>query len=124
MGQTHFVRPLDFIGSQPTMGKRLVDENMARECQRSTVTAVHSFEDCSLQQFKIAKRLGKACIYDMPIGYYPAWEEIQQRLAAEFGAWLPDGGLPETPYVRPEQKKSEMELADLVIGRVPSWLKR
>jgi starch synthase len=91
-------------------------KTMARECQRSTVTAVHSFEDCSLQQFKIAKRLGKACIYDMPIGYYPAWEEIQRRLAAEFEEWLPDGGLPETPYVRPEQKKSEMELADLVIG--------
>jgi starch synthase len=91
-------------------------KTMARECQRATVTAVHSFEDCSLQQFKIAKRLGKACIYDMPIGYYPAWEEIQRRLAAEFEEWLPDGGLPETPYVRPEQKKSEMELADLVIG--------
>jgi len=91
-------------------------KTMARECQRATVTAVHSFEDCSLQQFKIAKRLGKACIYDMPIGYYPAWEEIQRRLAAEFEEWLPDGGLPETPYVRPEQKKSEMELADLVLG--------
>jgi alpha-maltose-1-phosphate synthase len=91
-------------------------ETMARECERSTVTAVHSFEDCSLQQFKMAKRLGKACIYDMPIGYYPAWEETQRRLAAEFEEWLPEAGLSEDRYVRPAQKKREMELSDLVIG--------
>ena len=49
---------------------------MTRECRRSSVTAVHAYEDCSLLQFVEAKRLGKACIYDMPIGYYPAWERI------------------------------------------------
>ena len=43
---------------------------MARECHRSTVKAVHAYEDCSLWQFLEAKRLGKACIYDMPICYY------------------------------------------------------
>ena len=45
---------------------------MARECRRDSVTAVHSYEDCSLTQFERAKQLGKACIYDMPIGYFPA----------------------------------------------------
>jgi hypothetical protein len=47
---------------------------MTRECRRPGVTAVHAYEDCSLWQFAEAKHLGKACIYDMPIGYYPAWE--------------------------------------------------
>jgi glycosyltransferase involved in cell wall biosynthesis len=89
---------------------------MARECQRAAVTAVHSYEDCSLLQFQAAKKLGKACIYDMPIGYYPAWEETQRRLAREFNEWLPRSGLNEDRYVRPAQKKREMELADLVIG--------
>jgi hypothetical protein len=42
---------------------------MQRECHRTSVTAVHAYEDCSLLQFREAKRLGKACIYDMPIGY-------------------------------------------------------
>jgi len=91
-------------------------ETMARECRRPSVTAVHSYEDCSLLQFQEAKRRGKACIYDMPIGYYSAWEETQRRLAAGFGEWLPEGGLPEDRYVRPGQKKHEMELADLVLG--------
>ncbi len=44
-------------------------DTMTRECSRPAVTAVHSYEDCSLKQFHAAKKLGKACIYDMPIGF-------------------------------------------------------
>lgn len=91
---------------------------MRRECRRPAVTAVHAYEDCSLWQFSEAKRLGKACIYDMPIGYYPAWENIQKELARNYADWLPAGGLPSSRHVRPEQKRREMELADLVL--VPS----
>jgi glycosyltransferase involved in cell wall biosynthesis len=88
---------------------------MAREVGRVSVTAVHSYEDCSLWQFEEAKRHGKACIYDMPIGYYDAWEETMERLARTFADWLPAGGLPPSAHVRPEQKRREMELADLVL---------
>lgn len=91
---------------------------MVRECRRSKVTAVHSYEDCSLWQFEEAKQLSKACIYDMPIGYYPAWEETERELASEFSDWLPAGGLSSKRFVRPKQKRREMELADLVL--VPS----
>jgi hypothetical protein len=54
---------------------------MTQECRRAAVTAIHAYEDCSFRQFQEAKRLGKACIYDMPIGYYPAWEQIAAELA-------------------------------------------
>lgn len=91
---------------------------MARECRRPSVTAVHSYEDCSLEQFAAAKRLGKACIYDMPIGYYPAWEQTQAELASKYRNWLPAAGLPANRFVRPRQKRQEMALADLVM--VPS----
>jgi len=89
---------------------------MSRECGRPRVTAVHSYEDCSLEQFVQAKRLGKACIYDMPIGYYPAWEQTQAELARKYEDWLPAGGLPSSRVVRPLQKRQEMELADLVMA--------
>jgi glycosyltransferase involved in cell wall biosynthesis len=89
---------------------------MKRECRRAEVTAVHAYEDCSLCQFEEAKRLGKACIYDMPIGFYPWWEEKQRHLAKEFGEWLPPGGLPSNRWVRPRQKLREMELADIVLA--------
>jgi glycosyltransferase involved in cell wall biosynthesis len=89
---------------------------MRRECRRVSVHAVHAYEDCSLWQFQEAKRLGKACIYDMPIGYYPAWEHIQAELVRQFVDWLPAGELPSSNYVRPQQKRQEMELADLVLA--------
>lgn len=89
---------------------------MARECRRPGVTAVHAYEDCALWQFVEAKRLGKACIYDMPIGYYPAWEQTQAELVREFADWLPSGGLPSSRHVRPQQKRQEMELADVVLA--------
>lgn len=89
---------------------------MSRECRRASVRAVHAYEDCSLWQFEEAKRLGKACIYDMPIGYYSAWEKTQGELARKFVNWLPTGGLPSARHVRPNQKRQEMELADLVLA--------
>jgi alpha-maltose-1-phosphate synthase len=89
---------------------------MRRECRRPAVTAVHAYEDCSLWQFEEAKRLGKACIYDMPIGYYPAWERTQAQLAAKYAEWVSPGGLSSDRYVRPRQKHEEMELADIVLA--------
>lgn len=89
---------------------------MARACGRPRVTAVHSPEDASLWQFEEARRRGQACIYDLPIGYYPAWEQTQARLVREYSDWLPAGGLPSSRWVRPEQKRREMELADLVLA--------
>lgn len=90
--------------------------SMARGVRRSSVTAVHSYEDCSLWQFEEARRLGKACIYDMPIGYYPWWEAKQEELARTHADWVPARGLPSSRYVRPGQKIKEMELADLVLA--------
>jgi glycosyltransferase involved in cell wall biosynthesis len=89
---------------------------MRRECRRAGVTAVHAYEDCSLWQFAEAKRRGKACIYDMPIGYYRAWEHIQADLARKYAEWLPSGGLPSSRHVRPQQKYEEMHFADLVLA--------
>lgn len=89
---------------------------MRDECRRSPVTAVHSYEDCSLLQFRQAARDGKARIYDLPIGYYPAWESTSKMLASKFQDWLPGGYRGDSPFVRPAQKREEMELADLVLA--------
>ena len=90
-------------------------DTMKREVSRRSVTAIHSPEDASLRQFEEAKRRGKACVYDMPIGYYPWWDEKQKQLARDYAEWVPAEGLPSSRYVRPEQKVKEMELADLVL---------
>lgn len=91
---------------------------MSREAKRPRVTAVHSYEDCALWQFRTARQLGKACIYDMPIGFYGAWQETEKLLFDQFPDWAPSDDRVTSQYVRPDQKSEEMELADLVL--VPS----
>ena len=80
------------------------------------VSAVHCYEDAALSCFESARRLGKPCIYDMPIGYYAAWESVLAGLLKKFEDWVPAGGVPSSRYVRPRQKALEMELADLVLA--------
>src|SRR4051812_17529887 len=91
---------------------------MSKECRNPRVTAVHSFEDCSLRPFQTAKRLGKACIYSMPQAYFSVREQTLKTWVSQYPDWLP-GPLSNTdPHPTAEQKRQEMELADLVI--VPS----
>lgn len=88
---------------------------MANDVRRCSATMVHAYEDCSLWQFQAAKRKGLACVYDLPIGYYPVWQEIEARLVRKYEAWRPPEQ-PVSPFVRPEQKESELALADLVLA--------
>jgi glycosyltransferase involved in cell wall biosynthesis len=62
-----------------------------------------------------AKRLGKACVYDLPTCYYPAWENIQAELGRKYSEWVPSNGSPPAHDMRLEQKRKEMELADLTL---------
>jgi alpha-maltose-1-phosphate synthase len=89
---------------------------MARECRRPRVTAVHAYEDCSLLQFREAKRVDKACVYDMPIGYYASWDQTRRFLAKRFVEWLPFKWPASTPSIQAEQKRKEMSLADAVLA--------
>jgi glycosyltransferase involved in cell wall biosynthesis len=92
-------------------------QTMARECSRPAVAAVHAYEDCSLWQFRKAKRLGKACIYD-GFWYYPVWQSLEKQLNERYSDWLPQGYRAAGPLVSAEHKREEIELADLVL--VPS----
>jgi glycosyltransferase involved in cell wall biosynthesis len=91
---------------------------MRRHAGAKAVTAVHGYEDCALWPFEEARRRGRACIYDMPIGYYPAWRERQAALVRDYAEWLPAGVDISGGDVRIARKQREMELADLVL--VPS----
>jgi alpha-maltose-1-phosphate synthase len=102
-------------GGFAEQGNRWLMTTMARECHRSTVTAVHAYEDCSLWQFQEAKRLGKACVYDLPTVYYPAWERVQAELRGKYSDWMPLDEQFTADEGRLEQKRQEIGLADLVL---------
>ena len=86
---------------------------MAGEVGKRSATVVHAYEECSLWQFEAAKQKGLACIYDLPIGYYPVWQEIEACLTRKYQDWSPETG---SRLARPEQKKAELSLADLVLA--------
>jgi alpha-maltose-1-phosphate synthase len=88
---------------------------MVRECCRSTVTTVHAYEDCSLWPFIEAKRLNKACVYDLPSPFYPPWEKVQVELSRKYSDWMPSNCLPAAHDATLEQKRKEIELADLTL---------
>jgi starch synthase len=109
------IRALGLRGYMYDQTNRWLMRTMARECHRSTVTAVHAYEDCSLWQFIEAKRLGKACVYDLPTCYYPAWERTQEQLIQKYSDWMPTNGSHAAHDLRLEQKRKEIELADLTL---------
>jgi glycosyltransferase involved in cell wall biosynthesis len=96
-------------------GNRWLMRTMARECRRSEVTVIHSYEDCSLWQFEEAKRLGKACVYDLPTCYYPVWEKLQADLWQKYSDWVPADQPAHAYEARLDQKGQELALADLTL---------
>lgn len=88
---------------------------MARESSRPEVRVVHSFEDCSLKQFQAAERKSKACVYDMPASCYDWRRKNENELAEKYKQWLPPTGVSSHQWARPDQKRKEMELADLIL---------
>ncbi|MBU3666863.1 MAG: glycosyltransferase family 1 protein [Chthoniobacterales bacterium] len=89
---------------------------MASECRDRHVSAVHSFEDCSLRQFQEAKRLGKACIYDMPTCHWKFWESQHRNLCSLYADWIRPQDAVFTLNASPEQKDEELRLADEVLA--------
>lgn len=110
------------------------DKQVARKllnAKKNGVTAVYAYEDGALETFKVAKKLGLICIYDLPIAYW----EIGRKLMLEEAIRLPNwaetlgGGIKDSPK-KLERKRKELELADIVVGpgsfvlnSLPEWAK-
>jgi glycosyltransferase involved in cell wall biosynthesis len=92
-------------------------KTLRRECARSKVHAVHSYEDCALLAFEQARKLGKACIYDLPVAYAESALRRKENLSKVYSEWMGHAEHHLDSGVQ-ERKKKELELADLVL--VPS----
>jgi glycosyltransferase involved in cell wall biosynthesis len=98
---------------------RSFDRHVASSLVRLTgLTAVYAYEDAALRTFQAAQSLGVRRIYDLPIGYWRAAQQIFQEerdLQPEWACTLT--GLNDSP-AKLARKDQELQLADLVI--VPS----
>lgn len=89
---------------------------MAREMGRPKISAVHAYEDCALVPFQRARQRGVPCLYEMPIGYFPAWQRIRAGLESRYADWLPSDREVERAPDRVARKLEEMALADHVLA--------
>ncbi|EMI58110.1 glycosyl transferase group 1 [Rhodopirellula sallentina SM41] len=81
---------------------RDLDRTVARRIKRQPFSAVYAYEDGALESFRVAKKRGGTCLYDLPIGY---WRAAQSLLATERERW------PEWAATMPGFRDSEAKLA-------------
>jgi glycosyltransferase involved in cell wall biosynthesis len=93
--------------------------------------AVYAYEDGALETFKVAKRLGITCVYDLPIAYWETGRRLMKEEADRLPKWAATlgGGIKDSEN-KLMRKQKELELADIVVGpgsfvmdSLPDWSK-
>jgi glycosyltransferase involved in cell wall biosynthesis len=90
--------------------------NNLEKARQNGADAVYAYEDCALQTFREAKKLGLKCIYDLPIAYW----ELSKKLLTEEAERLPQwkitlaGGIRDSPE-KLLRKTEEFSLADIIV---------
>ena len=79
------------------------------------ISGVYAYEDGAAATFQAARQEGLRCVYDLPIGYWTASEEIFAEEAEREPAWAATlTGMFDSAAKR-ERKTSELEMADAII---------
>ncbi len=127
--------------TEPEVGKfcieniyKSLDKSVAarlkKEAERGAA-AVYAYEDGALESFRMAKKLGLKCIYDLPIAYWETSRKLLNEEAERLPQWKETlgGGILDSE-AKLERKVKELELADVVIGpgsfvldSLPEWAK-
>lgn len=97
--------------------------------QEQPFDAVYAYEDGAYHTFKMAKRLGLKCIYDLPIAYWETSRKLLLEESERLPAWsLTLGGGIQDSSEKLKRKTIELELADVVVGpgsfvkdSLPAW---
>lgn len=92
----------------------LIDERMAWALDAS-YAGVYAYEDGALAVFRRAEQLGVARVYDLPIGYWKAAQEILSVEAESLPEWA--GTMPSAVDTRAKlsRKEEELELAQHIV---------
>lgn len=95
---------------------RALDRKVAKRlCQKNGVEMVFASEDGALETFKAAKKLGKRCVYELPIGYWKAAREVLEFEAERLPEWAITITGNSDPAAKLKRKDDELALADAVL---------
>lgn len=108
------------------VARRLVDLK-----KKQNIKAVYAYEDGALETFSAAKKLGLACIYDLPIAYWETGRKLMMEEAERLPKWAVTlGGGVKDSAEKLDRKVKEMELADVIVtpgsfvsDSIPAWAK-
>jgi glycosyltransferase involved in cell wall biosynthesis len=93
-----------------------IDRKVANALKRNNkINAVYAYEDGAFHSFKIAKKLGITCLYDLPIGYWRTARlllEEERNLRPDWASTLT--GFKDSKN-KLERKDTELALADQII---------
>ena len=73
--------------------------------------AVYAYEDGALETFKVAKRFGITCVYDLPIAYWETSQKLMREEADRLPKWSPTlgGGIKDSES-KLLRKEKELEI--------------
>lgn len=94
-----------------------IDGHVARYLRRhekEDVQAVYCYEDIALATFREAKRQGKLCLYDLPIGYWRSMHKLLDEERVKHPDWAVTLGGFNDSEAKLQQKDEELRLADII----------
>jgi glycosyltransferase involved in cell wall biosynthesis len=94
---------------------RAVDRAAATSLGGSQVTGVYAYEDGALEQFKRARSLGLATVYDLPIGYWREHKRIIEEETLRRPEWSGTMNILRDSPEKLRRKDAELSLADAVV---------
>lgn len=91
-----------------------IDRQIAKRLnsEKRGFKAVYAYEDGALESFKIAKRLGIKCVYDLPIGYWRAAHRFLETEKERWPEWAPTLTGFRNSEAKLSRKDEELRLAD------------
>ena len=93
-----------------------LDRHVADEVKkRANLTGVYCYEDGAAATFSAARRRGACCIYDLPIGYWRAAQEIYADESEREPEWSSTLSGSFDSLEKLARKDVELEMADVVV---------
>ena len=79
------------------------------------IRAVYAYEDCALELFRVAEKIGTRRIYDLPIAYWELARRLLDEEAERYPDWEPTLGGTRDSNEKLARKTQELQLAELVV---------
>jgi glycosyltransferase involved in cell wall biosynthesis len=82
--------------------------------QQARLKGVYCYEDGALETFRVARRLGLRCFYDLPIAHWETAQRLLREEARRLPAWERTLGGTRDSAAKLGRKAEEIELAEVV----------